>query len=107
LLRVRPPRFDLYFASPTRFRDVSDPPRPFEGEIAWTGLPTGRMPNPTVGGGRATFGEPSTRLPAVRRNGAPPAEAAVLGRPVRLSGDGRADGPLRLSTKLAASLPLR
>jgi len=107
LLRVRSPRFDLDFRSPTRYRDVSDPTRPVEGEVTWTGLPTGTMPTPQVGGGRATFARPETRLPALRRDGALLVDAAVLGRPIRLAVDGRADGPIRFSPALAAKLSLR
>ncbi len=107
LLRVRSPRFDLDFRTPTRFLDVSDPARPVEGEIAWTGLPTGTMPIPQVGGGRASFAEPATRLSAVRQGGALLVDATVLKTPVRLAVDGAADGPLRLSPRLASRLALR
>jgi hypothetical protein len=107
LLRVRSPRFDLDFLTPTRFVDVSDPARPVQGEIAWTGLPTGVMPSPQVGGGRASFAEPSTQLSAVRQGGTLLIDASILGKPVRLAVDGRADGPLRLSSRLASRLPLK
>jgi hypothetical protein len=106
LLRVRSPRFDLDFHSPTRFRELSNPARPVEGELAWTGLSTGAMPHPEVGGGRVSFRQPETRLSAVRRGGALLVDAAVGGTPIRLSVDGAADGPLRLSPRLAARLPL-
>ena len=107
LLRVRSPRFELEFRTPTRYRDLSDPARPVEGEIAWTGLPTGAMPNPQVGGGRATFGDPSTSLAAERRGGALLVDADILGNPVRLAVDGAASGPLRLTSRLASRLDLR
>jgi hypothetical protein len=107
LLRVRSPRFDLDFRTPTRFRDLSDPARPVDGEIAWTGLPTGAMPTPQVGGGRATFGDPSTRMAAERRGGALLVDADLLGTPVRLAVDGAASGPLRVSPRLAGRLGLK
>jgi hypothetical protein len=107
LLRVRSPRFDLDFRTPTRFHDLSDPARPVEGEIAWTGLPTGAMPNPQVGGSRATFADPATRLAAERRGGALLVDGDILGIPVRLAVDGAAAGPLRISPRLASRLSLR
>ena len=107
LLRVRSPRFDLDFRTPTRFRDLSDPARPVDGEIAWTGLPTGAMPMPEVGGSRATFGDPSTRLAAERHGGALLVDADILGTPVRLAVDGAASGPIRISPRLAARLALK
>ena len=107
LLRVRSPRFDLDFSTATRFRDVSDPAHPVDGEIAWTGLPTGSMPVPQVGGGRAKFEQPETRLSATRQRGALLVDARISGRPVRLAVDGASDGPLALSPSLAARLPLR
>jgi hypothetical protein len=109
LLRVRSPRFELDFdaPSPARYRDLSDPARVVEGEIAWTGLPTGTMPHPEVGGARASFGEPGTRVPAARQAGALLIGGSVTGETIRLAVDGAADGPLRLSPRLASRLPLR
>jgi hypothetical protein len=107
LLRVRSPRFDLDFRTPTRFVDLSDPARPVEGEIAWTGLPTGSMTHPQVGGGRAAFAEPATRVSAVQQRGAVLVDGEILGSPVRLAVDGSANGPLRLSPRLASRLALR
>ena len=107
LLRVRSPRFDLDFRTPTRFQDLSDPTKAVEGEITWTGLSTGAMPHPVVGGSRAAFGQPETRLTATRRGGALLVDAGILGTPVRLAVDGAADGPIRLSPGLASRLPLR
>jgi hypothetical protein len=107
LLSVRSPRFHLEFQSPTRYRDLSDPSHPVDAEIAWTGLPTGRMPATQVGGGRAVFAEASTRVSAERRAGALVVDARISGTPVRLALDASADGPLVLSRSLAARLPLR
>jgi hypothetical protein len=107
LLHVRSPRFDLDFQTATRFRDLSDPARPVDGEIAWTGLPTGSMPVPQVGGSRATFEQPGTSLSATRRGGVLLVDARISGRAVRLAVDGAADGPLAVSPALAERLPLR
>jgi hypothetical protein len=107
LLSVRSPRFHLEFQSATAFRDLSDPARPVSGELAWTGLPTGRLPPVTVGGGRATFSEPSTRVAMERRGGAVLVEARLAGQPIRLAIDAAASGPLRLSPALADRLALK
>ncbi len=106
LLSVRAPRFHLEFRAPARYRDLSDGRRPVEAEIAWTGLPTGRMPSPEVGGGRALFAQASTQLPYARARGALVVDARVSGTPIRLAIDGAADGPIVLSPALAARLPL-
>ncbi len=106
LLSARSPRFHLEFQWPSRFRDVSDPALPVEGEITWTGLPTGRMPSPEVGGGRARFAQVSSRVPYTRRGGALLVDARISETPARLAIDGAADGPLVLSPALASRLPL-
>ena len=106
LLSARSPRFHLEFASPTQFRDVSDPRRPITGEVGWIGLPTGRMPNPTAGGGRAEFGEASSRVPFERAAGGPLVSARILREPARLAIDAAVSGPVRISPALAARLPL-
>ncbi len=108
LLSARAPRFHLEFESPSRYRDLSDPRRALaDGEIAWTGLPTGRMPSPQVGGSRAQFGQTSSQIPYARAGGALTVDARISGLPVRLAIDGSADGPLVLSPALASRLPLR
>ena len=99
LLSARAPRFHLEFQSPERFRDLSDGNRPVEGEIVWTGLPTGRMPSPEVGGGRARFAQPSTQLPYTRAGGALVVDARISGVAVRLAIDAAADGPIVLSPR--------
>jgi hypothetical protein len=106
LLSVRAPRLHLEFRAPAQFRDLSDGRRPVEAEIAWTGLPTGRMPSPEVGGGRALFTQASTQLPYARAAGALVVDARVSGAPIRLAIDGAADGPIEISPALAARLPL-
>lgn len=106
LMAVRSPRFRLEFSSPREFRDLSDPEHPFRGEIAWTGLPTGRIPSPEVGGGRARFAEPASRVPFESDRGILIVPARISGQPARLAIDAAADGPLRLSPGLARRLPL-
>ena len=107
LLSVASPRFHLEFSSATSFRDVSDPRSPVEGEITWIGLPTGRMPNPSAGGGSAQFSEVSARVPFERQEGAVIVPARLSGRAIRLAIDAAADGPVRVSPALAGSLPIQ
>jgi hypothetical protein len=107
LLAVRSPRFRLEFVSAREFRDLSDPEHPFRGEISWTGLPTGQMSSPEVGGGRARFAEPASRVALESDRGARIVAARISGQPVRLGIDGAANGPLRLSPGLAGRLPLK
>ncbi|MEP6995377.1 MAG: hypothetical protein ABI968_12700 [Acidobacteriota bacterium] len=106
LLSVRSARFHLEFSSPTKFRDLSDPATPLEGEVGWVGLPTGRLPNPLAGGGRARFPETPSLVPFERRGGAIIVAARIAGEPVRLAIDAAADGPVLLSPQLAGRLPL-
>lgn len=106
LVSVRSPRFHLEFASPTKFRDLSDPHRPFAGDVGWVGLPTGRIPTPSAGGGRAGFGEVSSRIPFERPSGAILISARISGEPVRLAVDAAATGPVEISPGLAGRLPL-
>jgi hypothetical protein len=107
LASVRSPRFRLDFSSPSKFRDVSDPEHPVNGEIAWTGLRTGPIPVPVIGGGQARFGEPADRIPLQRVSGAAIVPARLSGQTIRLAVDASADGPLRVSPGLASKLPLR
>ena len=107
LASVRSPRFGLDFISPSKFRDVSDPARPVLGEIAWTGLRTGPIPVPVVGGGQARFTEPPVPIPLERVSGVIVVPGRLSGQPIRLAVDASADGPLRVSPGLAAKLPVR
>ena len=106
LLSARSPRFALDFTSPQAFRDVSDPRPPFDGEVAWVGLPTGPIVQAYAGGGQARFAPP----PTARRSNAGRARCSSggrdPGRPVRLAIDAAADGPVVVSTDLAARLNL-
>lgn len=104
LRRVASPRFRLEFEDATRFRDLSHAPAsaaPVVGEIVWTGLPTRRLPDPTVGGWHGRFAEPFAEAaldPAPSRLVVP---AAISGTPVRLALDADAPGPLRVAPELA------
>ena len=106
LLAARSPRFALEFTSPRAFRDVSDPRNPFDGEVAWVGLPTGPIVQAYAGGGASRFGPPGDGASFERRSGALTVPAAVLGRPIRLAIDAAADGPVVLSPDLAGRLGL-
>ena len=99
LERVESPRFRLTFESPSRFRDASR--RHFAAEIAWTGLPTRRLPDPTVGGWKARFTSPFVEAPLEADGSAWRLPAEVAGVPARLALDADADGPLRVSPELA------
>jgi len=106
LRAARSPRFDLVFSSSTKLRDRSDPLHPFEAEIVWMGLPTGQIPKPTVGGGRARFSEPSSRIPFDPSGDGVVVSARIGGEPARLAVDAAVDGPLRISRALGARLRL-
>jgi hypothetical protein len=101
LLEARAPRFALEFASPASFRDVSDPAAPFLGEVEWTGLPTGPIARPSVGGEKARFA-PSPGAAIERRAGALLVAATLSSQPIRLAVDGAADGPVAVSPAVAA-----
>jgi len=104
LVSARSPRFALEFSSPTAWRDVSDPATPFAGDVAWTGLPTGPVPEAWVGGGRARFSESPTAVEMERRAGAVVVAATLSGQPIRLAIDAAEDGPVAVSPALAARL---
>ncbi len=106
LVAVRSPRFDFEFSSPREFRDLSDPEKSCRGEIAWTGLPTGQIPAPEIGGGRARFDAPANHVAYERVRGMLIVPANVSGQPVRLAIDAAADGLLRLSPELSTRLSL-
>lgn len=99
LLRAASPRFRLEFESRAKYRDTSR--LPFAGEITWTGLPTRRLPDPSVGGGHARFAEPFAEAPLASGPEGISVPAQVAGLPVRLAIDADAVGPLRVSSELA------
>lgn len=106
LLSARSPRFELEFSSPTAWRDVSDPAAPVEGELAWTGLPTGPIPEAFVGGGHAQWPATAAAVAFERRAGTLVVPATLSGRPIRLAIDAAEDGPVAVSGELAARLGL-
>jgi hypothetical protein len=106
LLSARSPRFRLDFEAPTRFQDRSDAARPFTGEIVWTGLPVGNLEDAATGGGRARLSPAPAEVPVemAARGFVLPAE--ISGVPARLRLDASVEGPVRVTTTLAARLPL-
>jgi len=105
LAAVASPRFHLEFTGPGHFRDLSDRSRSVGGEIRWTGLPTGTLPDEQVGGGKATF-PPSPGAPVAEGSIVPVLAGTLNGAPVRVRIDSDADGPVRLSPELSARLAL-
>lgn len=107
LTAVRSPRFDLDFASPTRFREASGRRPPVRAEIISVDLPTGPLSDSTVGGGCGEFPPAPTPVRfAPTAEGGITVPAAVNGVPVRLALDSDVDGPLRVSPGVAARLEL-
>ncbi|HVE66669.1 MAG TPA: hypothetical protein VNC59_08810 [Thermoanaerobaculia bacterium] len=105
LVAVRSPRFDLDFASPTRFVERSGRRPPVRADIVWVGLPTGPMPDATVGGGCGRFTGVPPRIGYTRTpDGGLAFPAAVNGVPLTLSLDSEADGPVQVSPAVAARL---
>jgi hypothetical protein len=107
LLSARSPRFRLDFSSAVSFRDLSNPETPVVGQISWSGLPTGRIPQPYVGGGRARFGETPAEARFERRAGGILVPAWLSGRAIRLAVDADAAGPVAVAPALADRLGLR
>jgi len=104
LASARSRHFDLAFSGPARFRDASRRDAATEGEIAWIGLPTGALPDTSVGGWSARW--PATPAQAIwTRSGRDLTFPARVGsRPVILALDGAADGPLRVRGSVADDL---
>ncbi|MGE5276945.1 MAG: hypothetical protein ACM3SU_08115 [Acidobacteriota bacterium] len=98
------PRFHLVFEGPTRFRDLSK--RPAIGEITWSGLPTRRLPDASVGGWHGRFSQPAAEAELIRTDGGISIPASISGVPTRLAIDADADGPLRVSPALAKKASL-
>jgi hypothetical protein len=107
LLSVRSPRFHVDFSSATSLTDLSRPATPVPGQITWSGLPTGRIPQPYVGGARVRFGAAPAEARFERREGGIRVPAWVSGRAVHLAVDAAADGPVQVSPSLAGQLGLR
>ena len=107
LAAVRSPRFDLDFTGPTRFREASGRRPPVAAEITSVDLPTGPLPDSTVGGGCGTFAAAPTPVTfEPTPDGGLTVPASVNGVPVRLALDAAVDGPLRVSPAVAERLGL-
>jgi len=96
---VLSPRFHLQFRSARMFRDLSR--RPVDGEILWTGLPTRRLPDPSVGGWHGRFSQSFAEVELGRTNSGIWIPAKISGNSAHLAIDADVDGPLRLSPELA------
>jgi hypothetical protein len=107
LLSIRSPRFRFDFSSAVSFRDLSNPETPVPGQISWSGLPTGRIPQPYVGGGRVRFGAAPAEARFERRAGGILVPAWLSGRAIHLSVDADASGPVLVAPALADRLGLR
>jgi hypothetical protein len=104
---VRSPRFDLDFTSPDRFREASGRRPAVRAEVASVDLPTGPIPDRTVGGGCGEFPPAPTPVPfRATPDGGLTVPAAVNGVPVRLALDSAVDGPIRVSPGVADRLGL-
>jgi hypothetical protein len=97
------PRFHLEFAGAASFQDESLPQAPVAASVERVDLPTGILPDPQVGGGRAEF-PPSEGAALEGGSGVPVLSGRVGGLPARVALDARADGPVRLAPDLARRL---
>jgi len=104
LLSVRSPRFDLDVLGPGVLRERSGARPPVRAEIAWIGLPTGRLPDAAVGGGCGRFSG-ATEVPIETSDGT---EAIFPGRvnglSLRIALDAAAGSPSGVSLAVAAEL---
>lgn len=104
LASARSRHLDLTFRGPARFRDASRPGAATDGEIAWTGLPTGALPDTSVGGWSARWAAAPAQVGWTRSGRELTLPARVGSRPVILALDGAADGPLRVRGSVADDL---
>jgi hypothetical protein len=108
LLSASAPRLAFDFqTTPTAWTDRSNPDAPVQVSLAWAGLPTGPIPNVTVGGERAVVPDAPPGIRFERRSGALLAPASISGRPVRFAIDAAESGPVAISPALAEALGLR
>ena len=107
LASVRSPGFELDFSAPASFREVSGRRHPIRADVVWEGLPTERIPDAAVGGGRGQF-EPSAGAVPIERtsDGGISFPARMNGVALRLALDARADGPVKVSSEKAKAMKL-
>lgn len=106
LLRAHAPRLDLAFESPTRFADTSSRASPVSAEIVHTGLPSGTIPDASVGGWSSRWEAPMAESALVRAGRGVRITGRLSGHAVAIAFDGAEDGPLRVAPKLADQLGL-
>jgi hypothetical protein len=106
LAEAESPRFHLELTSPRSFRDLSRPGAALASEIRWQGLPTGTLRDEQTGGGRAVFRQ-QPGAPIEWTSHGPTFAAKVNGLETRIRLDASIDGPLRLSSELAAKTGLQ
>ena len=99
LQSVVSPRLRLDFESAARFRDLGA--GGVIGQIAWTGLPTRRLPDPSVGGARGRFAQAPAEAEITEAADGISIGARIGGVAAALSVDAGQSGPLRLSPELA------
>jgi hypothetical protein len=101
---VRSARFELAFENATRFRDVGPPAT--LGDITFSGLPTRRLPDPTVGGWHGRFPQPAADADLFEHGGGIAIPAKIAGVPARLAVNADVAGPVRISPDLAGKARL-
>jgi len=107
LVSVRSPRLELDFVNARAFRETSAGRPPVRVEIAWIGLPTGRLPDASVGGGCGRFGAAAPFVTFERTDeGGVSFPARLNGVGLRLSLDAAAAGPTGISAEKAKELQL-
>jgi len=104
LVAVRSPRFHLDFRSPVSFLDSSRAGRPVATAVSGTGLPTGRLPDATVGPWSSRFARPFAEAALAGSPEDALFPASVGGVKVRMRLDAARSGPILLSPETAAAL---
>jgi len=103
LTAVRSPRFNLDFRSPVSIRDFSRAGTSVSAAIAWIGLPTGPLPDATVGPWSSRFAQPSVEASLTSDPEDILFPATLGGVTVRLRLDAVRAGPVLLSPETAAA----
>lgn len=107
LRSVRSPRFALDFDDSRSFREVSGRRPPVRGEVVWSGLPTDRIADASVGGGCGRFAAGAGPVLFDRTpDGGISFPALLNGVAVRLELDADADGPPMIRPEKAAALSI-